>query len=192
MNIGLDIDNVISDFDKTILKYFLVEDKQKRNRGIINQNATHINYGMFDWSKEEVDEFYANNMESIALELSLRRGARKIINKLLSDGHKIFLITHRVAPHYKQPLETTLKWLKKRKLSYTKLIFSKSADKSEECFKNNIDIMVDDRVSQCKLMRENGVNILLMLTRFNKKEKEDLPFVRSWEELYMEINKCKR
>ncbi len=46
MNIGLDIDNVITAFDNGILKEFLLEDKNKRNAGIINDNARHINHGM--------------------------------------------------------------------------------------------------------------------------------------------------
>ena len=66
MNIGLDIDNVITAFDNDILKEFLLEDKNKRNAGIINKKARHINHGMFDWSQDEVDEFYNNNMERIA------------------------------------------------------------------------------------------------------------------------------
>ena len=48
MNIGLDIDNVITAFDNSILKEFLLEDKNKRNTGIINKHAKHINNGMFD------------------------------------------------------------------------------------------------------------------------------------------------
>lgn len=72
MNIGLDIDNVITAFDNSILKEFLLEDKNKRNTGIINKHAKHINNGMFDWSREEVDEFYNNNMERIAKEETVK------------------------------------------------------------------------------------------------------------------------
>ena len=45
MIIGLDIDNVITDLDKTFLEEFLKEDKNKRNLGIINKNAKHITQG---------------------------------------------------------------------------------------------------------------------------------------------------
>lgn len=58
MKIGLDIDNVVSNFDKAVLEEFIKEDKNKRNKGIINYNAEHIVKGMFDWSKEEVHEFF--------------------------------------------------------------------------------------------------------------------------------------
>ena len=38
MRIGIDIDNVIADLDKTFLEEFEKEDKNKRNKGIINKN----------------------------------------------------------------------------------------------------------------------------------------------------------
>ena len=37
-----DIDNVIADLDKTFLEEFEKEDKNKRNKGIINKKAKHI------------------------------------------------------------------------------------------------------------------------------------------------------
>ena len=58
MNIGLDIDNVISNFDKTLLEEFIIEDKNKRNNGIINKSSKSITNGMFDWTKEEVEKFF--------------------------------------------------------------------------------------------------------------------------------------
>ena len=193
MNIGLDIDNVITAFDNDILKEFLLEDKNKRNTGIINKKARHINHGMFDWSQDEVDEFYNNNMERIAKDLKPRRNCKRYMDKLLQDGHKLILISHRAYPHYQNPEKTTLDWLKKNNINYTKLILSNAPDKTKECKENNIDIMVDDRAGQCKKMRANGVNCMLMFTKYNRKEKEDLPFATSWENLYEEITKlCKK
>lgn len=187
LNIGLDIDNVITDFDRSILKEFLLEDKNKRNAGVINKNARHINHGMFDWSQDEVDEFYNNNMERIAKDLNPRRNCKKYMDKLLQDGHKLYLISRRAYPHYLNAEKTTLDWLKKNKINYTKLILSEAPDKTKECREYDIDIMIDDRASQCKIMREQGVNVMLMLTRYNPKEKEDLPYATSWKNLYEKV-----
>ena len=115
-----------------------MEDKNKRNAGIINKNARHINHGMFDWSQDEVDEFYNNNMERIAKDLKPRRNCKKyIMDKLLQDGHKLFLISHRAYPHYQNPEQTTLDWLKKNNINYTKLILSEAPDKTKECREYN-------------------------------------------------------
>ena len=70
MKIGIDIDNVLSKFNESLLEEFLIEDKNKRNSGIVNNNL-YITRGMFDWSKEETDEFYNNNIERIATNLDM-------------------------------------------------------------------------------------------------------------------------
>lgn len=189
MNIGFDIDNVITDFDDMLLKEFLTADRSKRNAGIINKNAKHITNGMFDWSRNEIDEFFANNMERMASNLKTRRNCKKYMDMLLNDGHKLFLITHRAYPDYKNPEKTTIDWLKKKKINYTKLILSSTPDKTEECKKFNIDLMVDDRVSQCKLMRNSGVNAVVMTTRYNKNQIGGLPYVKSWKDFYLKISK---
>ena len=188
MRIGLDIDNVITDFDKTILEEFIKEDKNKRNNGIINKYARHITKGMFDWSKEEIKDFYHNNMEKIAKTLPVRESAKQYIDKLLNDGHEIYLISHRVYPDYNNPFEVTTNWLKNNNINYTKLILSKSTDKSAECIENKIDIMFDDVVSNCLKLRDSGVNVCLMGTKYNQIYKKDLPIVKNWEELYEKIN----
>lgn len=192
MNLGIDIDNVITAFDNGLLKEFLIQDKLKRNSGIVNPKADHITKGMFDWSEDEVHEFYANHMERIAKGLSPRRNCKKYMDKLLADGHKLILISHRAYPDYKEPEKTTIEWLKKHKINYTKLVISKSADKTEECIQNNIDIMIDDRAGQCQKMSANGINCILMLTKYNRNRKGDLPFATSWKNLYEEITKWKK
>ena len=68
MNIGIDIDNVITDLDAGLLAEFLREDRHKRNAGVID-GEKYIIDGMFDWSIAEIDDFLDNNMERIASEL---------------------------------------------------------------------------------------------------------------------------
>ncbi|MBQ7141077.1 MAG: nucleoside hydrolase [Bacilli bacterium] len=192
MRIGLDIDNVITDFDKSILEEFIEEDKNKRNIGIINPYARHITSGMFDWSKEEIKDFYINNMERIAKTLPVRDGAKYYMDKLLEDGHEIYLISHRVYPDYNNPFAVTVEWLKENNINYTKLILSKSTDKSPECIENKIDIMFDDVVSNCLKLRDNGVNVCLMGTEYNQIYKKDLPMVKEWSELYEKVNEMNK
>jgi len=69
MKIGIDIDNVIANFDDTLLKEYLKHDKTLRNKGIIEENAKYLRHGMFDWSKEEEQTFYQENIESFAKKL---------------------------------------------------------------------------------------------------------------------------
>ncbi len=191
MNIGLDIDNVITCFDCTVLQAFLQEDKNKRGKGIVNKIEGHFTK-MFDWSQEEIDEFFAANMENLAKILRVRKNCKKYMDKLLEDGHKLYLISNRAYPHYNNPEKTTVDWLKKHNINYTKLVLSESPDKTKECKTYKIDIMVDDRVTQCKKMIQGGINCILMMTNFNKNRMEGLPYATSWKNLYEEIKEWKK
>lgn len=82
MNIGLDIDNVITDFDKKMLVEFTKEDKNKRNNGIVNENGDWIKH-QFDWTEEEIEDFFINNMEQFAKELELKKDVKYYMDKLL-------------------------------------------------------------------------------------------------------------
>lgn len=85
MRIGIDIDNVISNFNEELLKEFLIHDKDLRNNGIIDKEK-YITRGMFDWSQEEIDEFYHNNIEKIANNLNVIDNAPEYISKLKENG----------------------------------------------------------------------------------------------------------
>ena len=87
MRIGIDIDNVISNFNDELLKEYLEHDKKLRNTGIINENPHHITQGMFDWTKEENDDFYYNNIERIAKKLKPLSRAAEIISKLKNENN---------------------------------------------------------------------------------------------------------
>ena len=90
MNIGIDIDNVISNFNEVLLSEYLIHDKELREKGIINKNAEYIRKGMFDWSEIEEENFYKENIERIARKLDLIEGAKEYINKLHEDGNTTY------------------------------------------------------------------------------------------------------
>lgn len=113
MRIGVDIDNVISNFDEELLKEYIKHDKELRSTGIINTNADYIRRGMFDWTEDEEKTFYKENIERIAKNLNIIDGAREYIDKLKQDGHKIYIITGRDNGDYSDPYTMTKEWLKK-------------------------------------------------------------------------------
>lgn len=184
MRVGLDIDNVISDFDKALLEEFLKEDKNKRGNGIINPNARHIVHGMFDWSDEEIDEFSAKNDEEMSKRLEVIDGSKEYIDKMIEEGNEIYLITNRVYPNYKNPEEVTIKWLKENGINYTKLIFSETRDKSSHCKENKIDFFVDDIVRNCMILEEAGVKCYIMETRYNKNQNKIKNVVKNMKDVY--------
>ena len=183
MRIGLDIDNVITNFDKGILEAYFVEDKKKRNKGIVNPNGHWIK-NMFDWSLDETEAFFNNNMERIAKTLEPVKDCKYYMDKLLSEGHELYLISHRAYPHYHDPYNTTINWLQKHDINYTKLVLSETTNKSKECKQYNIDIMFDDVISNCEKLLASGINCYLMETEYNVKNKGNLKSVKNWQDLY--------
>lgn len=189
MKIGIDIDNVISNFNNALLKEYLKHDKTLRNRGIINENADYIRRGMFDWTPEEETEFYKENIERIAANLKPIHNAKKYIDKLKVDGNEIYIITGRDNGDYTNPYDMTVNWLNKYQINYDKLILTNAYDKqakADECIKNNIDIMIEDSTSIATNISESGTRVLLMNTRFNQNNQE-LERVSSWKEIYSKI-----
>ncbi len=191
MRIGLDIDNVITDFDKKILEEFYKEDKNKRNSGIVNPDGNWIK-NCFDWSNEEVEEFFCANMEEFAKVFEPRENAKYYMDKLLQEGHKLYLISHRAYPHYNHPYKTTVKWLEDNKINYTKLILSESTNKTKECKEHNIDIMFDDVRINCHELQANGIKTYLMATNYNTRNVEGLNIINNWEELYEVVNSMEK
>ncbi len=185
MRIGIDIDNVISNFNEMLLETYLIHDKELRNTGIINPNAKYIRTGMFDWSNEEELSFYKDNIEGIAKKLKVKEKAKEYIDRLHSDGHLIYIITGRDNGEYSEPYNMTKKWLDENNIYYDNLILTDAYDmhaKSLECLKNDIDIMIDDSVRICSDLITSGITTILMDTPYNRKI--NIKRVKNWEEFY--------
>ena len=190
MKIGIDIDNCISNFDDTLLKEYLKHDKELRNTGIINENPEYLRKGMFDWTKEEEENFYKENIEEIVKKLKPIKETPYYINKLKQDGHKIYIITGRNNGEYKNPYKLTEEWLKKYDIKYDELILTDAYDKhakTQVCLENNIDLMIEDSIRISLDLRENGVKVYTRNTRYNQKE-QNLDRVSNWKEIYEKIS----
>lgn len=192
MRIGIDIDNVISNFNEMLLEAYLMHDKELRNTGIINPNAKYIRTGMFDWSNEEEHSFYKDNIEGIAKKLKVKEKAKEYIDRLHSDGHLIYIITGRDNGEYSEPYNMTKKWLDENNIYYDNLILTDAYDihaKSLECLKNDIDIMIDDSVRICSDLITSGITTILMDTPYNRKI--NIKRVKNWEEFYEFVSSYK-
>ncbi len=192
MRIGIDIDNVISNFNEMLLETYLIHDKELRNTGIINPNAKYIRTGMFDWSNEEELSFYKDNIEGIAKKLKAKEKAKEYIDRLHNDGHLIYIITGRDNGEYSEPYNMTKKWLDENNIYYDNLILTDAYDihaKSLECLKNDIDIMIDDSVRICSDLITSGITTILMDTPYNRKI--NIKRVKNWEEFYEFVSSYK-
>ena len=189
--IGIDIDNVISNFDDVLLKEFIKEDINKRNTGIVN-NEGYIT-DMFDWSKEEINDFWKKNIERISKELDLVENAKYYIDKLSKEGHRIILISGRGKEDYQNPYELTTNWLEEKNITYDKLFLTDnyySDKKAIICREQDIDLMIDDSSRVYTSCKNNNIKCILFGTRFNK-NKKGYNRLDSWEKIYNYIKNIK-
>lgn len=191
MKIGIDIDNCISNFDDTLLKEYLKHDKELRNTGIINENPEYLRRGMFDWTEEEEKNFYDANIEKFAKSLKPLENSPYYIKKLKEDGHEIYIITGRNNGEYANPYELTEEWLKQYDIIYDKLVLTDAYDKHAKtvvCLEDNIDLMIEDSTRTSLDLKNNGIKVFTMNTRYNQKE-QTLDRVSNWKEIYEKISK---
>lgn len=184
MRIGVDIDNVISNFDDVLLRAYKEHDKTLRNKGIINNKE--VVRKKFDWSEEEEKSFYKNNLEKIAESFEPVFGASKYIKLLRSAGHEIYIISGRDNGEYSDPWKMTENWLKKYDIEYDELILTNAYnthEKTDICLKNNIKILIDDSKRICMDAYYFGVDALLMDMPHNRDNKY-LTRVHNWKEIY--------
>ena len=191
MKIGIDIDNVISNFNEVLLNDYLEHDKTLNNSGIIHQDK-YIRE-MFDWDISYEQEYYKNNIERLASLFKPIKDSSKYISKLKQDSNEIYIISGRDNGEYSDPYNMTINWLKEHNIPYDKLILTnayKHHEKADICKKYGIDIMIDDSIRVCMKCKDNNIDSILFETPYNKNENR-FNRLGSWEEIYNYITNKK-
>ncbi len=192
MNIGIDIDDVITDGEAyyAYAQKYIVE-KLKREPIIVNdlglcESASYCDE-LFGWTQEEADDFWEKNMENVLTNVQPRLFAKEVISKLREEGHKITIITAR----QKKEMEIGLAWLKKYNIEYDDLYFE-IEEKGKKAKEKNIDIFIDDSYRNCRDVSEQGINTYIMDIRTNRNidlKNTRIKRVFSWSHFYEEIGK---
>jgi Uncharacterized conserved protein len=192
VRIGIDIDNTITDTERTFLEYCHIYDKALRNNGIIHSSEANVQ-DKFDWTEDEQNKFNSTYIEKIIKNAIIYDDAKKVINSLYNNGHEIYFITARSKKYYTRAQEATYNWLIKNEVKFNSLI-CEAETKVDECISNNIDVMFDDSYSIYKLLQKENINCVLFKTEFNYhmiNAEEDL-FVCKWTEFEDYINEISK
>ena len=191
MRIGVDIDNVLSNFNDILLNEYKKHDKSINGKGIVNQDV-YIR-DMFNWDKEYEEKFYKENIEYFASFFEPIKECSKYIKLLKEEGNTIYIISGRDNGEYSNPYRMTIDWLKKYDIVYDKLFLVdayNSHSKTEVCLEYNIDVMIDDSKRMCKDIQDNGIRTLLMDTPYNR-DTNEFERVNSWKEIYNKLSNKK-
>ena len=195
MNIGIDIDDTISETFETLLPYaqkYTIEDLKRESKVDIDGNFSNHFYIVYmnGWNEQEALVFWEKYYEEVLRELNIKKFAAGIINKLRKEGHKIYLITARWDMRVDSVKKITEQWLEENNVEYDGL-FLNVGDKLELVKENNIDIFIDDSFNNCKKIAENTeAKVYMMTTRVNENlDSENIKRVFSWPEIYDLINR---
>ena len=192
MNIGIDIDGVITDIEPYVFECgakLLYE----KGRSLENINKEkYETYEIYGWDRHDEHEFWDQYMIEYYKNAPIRIYAAEIIKKLKEQGHNIYIITARGISEqdiYSYLKDITKEWLKENEIYYDELFFEK--DKKKIIQEYGIELMIEDYAENIKKL-ENECDILVFDCIYNK-EITNHKRVNSWYEiLYLiENNKVK-
>lgn len=195
MNIGIDIDDTISETFETLLPYsqkYTIEDLKKESKIDFRADLSNHFYIVYmnNWSEQEAINFWGKYYAEILRKVNIKTFATGVINKLKEQGNKIYLITARWDMPGDDVKEITRKWLEEKGLEYDELIINAS-DKAKLVEEKKIDIFIDDSFNNCKSIAENtNAKVYMMTSRVNGNLNDDnVKRVFSWPEIYDLINR---
>ena len=187
MNIAFDIDDVLTDplyknFNTNFVEAYFAKTGKRFN--LLNDKETFFGK-MYDWSKEEIEIFWNMEGENYLRNVPVREGAKELLEALKKVGHNNYAITQRFA--LKQ-YEISFDWLTRNGLVFDELIVN-AKDKIDVCKDKKIDIIIDDRVSTCNKLIENGVRACVMNIPTNLTEETTAPRVDTFMQYATVIGK---
>ncbi len=166
MNIGFDIDGVLTDFETFVATYGCKFLKTTiKNIKISQINDDDISE-MFNCDIETENSFWNEYIELYCTEYPSRLGLSDVISEL-KKAHKIIIITNRSASMV--PMERMTSWVKgwleKEKIPYDKIVFNHGS-KLQACLDNKIDVMIEDSPKHIKELSEH-INCICFDSHYN-------------------------
>ena len=188
MNIGIDIDGVLTNDDEYLMDCISKYCFENNLDSFTDPYAYEFN--KLNWDKDIIDDYRSKYFDEYIDNEPARKFASEVTKKLKSDGHHIYIITARhdcKKPEMKRRIEN---WLNKNNISYDKLICA-NVPKIKEIQENNIDIMIEDSPSTIPQINDI-VKVFCYDTRYNKELKlNNVTRVFSWYDIYSKINLLK-
>ena len=195
MNIGIDIDGVLTDLERKTIDYatkLCVEENWPIN---INVNE-YRDVKAFNWTEEQAEKFWNKYLVKYIIESPVRTFAPEILAKLQEEGNKIYLITARnesgMQPKYHGKMQQlTKEWLEKQNIKYEKLIFAADEEKLQQCLENKVDVMIEDSPKNIKNI-SSKIKVIKFDCQYNKHVNgQNVITAYSWYHIYRIIKELK-
>ena len=193
MNIGIDIDGVLTDLEKDIIDFgtkMSVEEKWPIKIDV----SKYWEVEALEWTQEQADKFWNKYLVEYVVESKPRMFSEEIIEMLKKEENNIYIITARneygMPPEYYGKMqELTREWLKNQDIKYDKLIFARDSEKLHQCIENNVEIMIEDSPNNIEDISKK-IKVIKFDCQYNKQVNgENIITAYSWYHIYDIIKK---
>lgn len=183
MNVGIDIDDTITNSSEVFVKYARIYNEIHNITYEINTSELNQNKA-FGWSIDNQKEFASKYLKQILKEATPNKDAVEVIKAIKKLGCNIILITARRDSEISGMYDFTKQWLIDNSIEFDKLIVN-CEDKLKECIDNNIKLFIDDNYFTCKKIFDSKKSkVLLYETNYNKRyDDSQLSKVQNWNEV---------
>mgnify|MGYP004633106777 FL=1 len=168
MKIGLDIDGIILDFERTMRTYAELYDLLiLRKNGV--KNSRQFDYlKRYDWTDEEKKNFIDRYLVYATINSTpLIPLVKEMLELFLLEGYEFLFITARGLLK-KETKEAVIQVFQKNNIPIDNIYWGVK-DKVSKCDELGIDIMIEDNPSTCKLLRDNKIKTLYFRDKDNEK-----------------------
>ena len=167
MNIGIDIDNTLTDIEKQIFdaanKYTKTLNpcfkfkEIKKYEGFTNIEKFYSK--IFGWNDNNINYFFRNPRLEVVDNAKPREYAKEIVKKLKSRGNNIYIVTARTNLYDDMPYERAKRWLDNNDIVYDKLVIN-AQNKVKICKELKIELFIDDQLNNCINLSNNGIHTI--------------------------------
>lgn len=183
MRIGIDIDDTLTSIKDKLtdaaIRYAKSLNKDVDYNIVDIYNNGNIYQKLFNFNYEELKYFLGAIQEEITNNAIPREKCVEVINKLHNDGNEIYIITARDKEFHEDPYLQSKEWLEKHLIYYDKLIVN-ARDKGKVCIENDIDLLIDDSISNCLDVNNLGIDTIIIGNKNNMGIKN----ADNWQEIY--------
>jgi len=191
MNIGIDLDGVLTDIQGFNRRHAPLFFKKKFNREVVDENPYSIQ-DIFKCPEDEYKAYWTKHLLRYAITEPTRKGAKQVVRKLRSDGHSIYIISKRVFTCQDDFLGRLMRcivrtWLWRNGIRYNEIAFCDNDvpdSKRTACLDKQIDVMIDDEPVNIEAIATIA-KVICFDTSYNCNcEGENICRAHNWDEVY--------
>ncbi len=193
MNIGIDIDDTISETYETLFPYaqkYTIEDLEKSAEIDKDKEcSTHLYIQkMHEWEEDEEKGFWQKYYKNLVSEVNIKTLAKETLEKL-HENNRIIIITARWELEDNVIETMTKKWLDEKQVPYDEIVLN-ATEKVKIAKEYKLDLFIDDSFTNCKEVSKEGIKTFLMDSKMNKSYSDkNVKRVFSWPHIYQEYEK---